>query len=217
MAAQAVGAGAGAEAQAVGGDVAVIDVQFDVSGTRVPVDYAAALARAVANALPWFDASPQAGIHALRAAPSTHGMLVLARRAKLVLRVPASAAAASLALTGHVLAIAGESVVVGSGSPRPLIPSATLYAQRVTTGAPDERAFHDDVVRWLADLGVRCEFISGRARSVTTGGREIAGYGLALHGLSPSDSLRVQCEGMGDERRLGWGLFVPHKAIATAA
>jgi len=202
-------------AQVAGRGVPVVDVFFDIAGTRVPADYAAALARAVAQVLPWFEADPRAGIHALRAAPSTHGQLVLARRAKLALRVPASAVSASLALTGQVLAIAGEAIVVGEGSARPLAPSATLFAQRVVTGAPDERAFHDDVVQWLQDLGVRCEFISGKARSTRVGDRQITGYGLALHGLAPADSLLVQGEGMGTERRLGCGIFVPHKAIAT--
>jgi len=70
-------------------------------------------------------------------------------------------------------------------------------------------------VQWLKDLGVRCEFISGRARSTNVGDRQITGYGLALHGLAPADSLLVQGEGMGTERRLGCGIFVPHKAIAT--
>jgi len=206
------------QATHAGGDgIAVVDVLFDLSGTRVPADHAAALARAVADALPWFDAEPRAGIHPLRAAPSTHGALVLARRAKLVLRVPVSEASESLALAGRVLDIAGESVVVGQGATRPLVPSATLYAQRVATAARDERAFHDDVVRWLAGMDVRCEFISGRARCLSAGGGEITAYGLALHGLAPSDSLRVQSEGLGGQRRLGCGIFVPHKTIATAA
>ena len=63
-------------------------------------------------------------------------------------------------------------------------------------------------------MELRCEFISGRARTVVAEGREIAGYGLALHGLAPADSLRVQREGMGGERQLGCGIFVPHKSIA---
>lgn len=204
-------------ARAVGERVPAVDVLFELSGIRVPTDYALALARAVARTLPWFDAEPRAGIHPLRAAASTHGMLVLARRAKLVLRVPASRAEACLVLTGRALDIAGESLVVGEGSARPLAPCATLYALRVATGACDERGFQDDVARCLAQMEVRCQFISGRARTIAAEGREITGYGLALHGLAPADSLRVQGEGMGGERRLGCGIFVPHKAIATPA
>jgi CRISPR-associated protein Cas6 len=200
-----------------GMDVSVVDVLFELSGTLVPADCAAALALAVTAALPWFEAEPRAGIHPLRAAPSTHGTMVLARRARLMVRVPEARAAGTLALTGRRLDLGGEPVTVGAGRLRALAPSATLFAQRVASDSRDERAFHDHVVRWLAELGVRCEFISGRARSVGAEGREVVGYSLALHGLGPADSLRVQAEGLGGERQLGFGIFVPHKAIATSA
>jgi CRISPR-associated protein Cas6 len=216
----AIAAGTNVPAEEVlgeGASVSAVDVLFELSGTQVPADYAAALALAVTAALPWFEGEARAGIHPLRAAPSTHGTLVLARRARLMVRVPDARAAEALALTGRRLDLRGEPVTVGAGHVKALAPSATLYAQRVATGARDERAFHDDVVRWLADLGVRCGFISGRARSVGAGDSEVMGFSLALHGLGPADSLRVQAEGIGGERRLGFGIFVPHKAIATSA
>ncbi len=198
-------------------DVPAVDVVFEVAGERVPADYAALLARAVVAVLPWLEREPRAGIHPLRAAPSTHGMLVLARRARLVLRVPAARAAAALALRGSTLEVAQERLRVGAAAEHPLTPSSTLYARRVVTGAHDERAFHDDVAHWLAESGLRCDFISGRASRIAAGASEIVGHGLALHGLSPADSLRAQGEGCGGERLLGCGIFVPHKAIATAA
>jgi CRISPR-associated protein Cas6 len=210
------GAPAAPAGPAAGGRVAAVDVSFELAGRQVPADYALPLARAVSGVLPWFDAEPRAGIHPLRAAASTHGMLVLARRAKLVLRVPASHAVTCLALCGAALDVAGEAVTVNAAVEHALMPSATLYAHRVVTGAGDERAFHDDVLRWRDEIGVRCEFISGRARRIAGEGGEVLGYGLALHGLSPSDSLVVQSEGMGTLRRLGCGIFIPHKAIATA-
>ena len=47
--------------------------------------------------------------------------------------------------------------------------------------------------------------------------REIVGFALSLHGLAPEESLRMQAEGMGGDRRLGWGIFVPPKSIAAVA
>jgi CRISPR-associated protein Cas6 len=206
---------AGVSGQRIG--VPAVDVLFELSGSHVPADYASALAVAVSAVLPWFAAEPHAGIHPLRAAPSTHGTLVLARRARLMVRVPDARATQALALAGRRLDLQGEPVTVGAGHLKALAPSATLYAQRVATSARDEPEFHGDVVRWLAALGVRCEFITGRARSVRDEGRDVVGYSLALHGLAPADSLRVQADGIGGERRLGFGIFVPHKAIATSA
>jgi CRISPR-associated protein Cas6 len=194
-----------------------IDMSFALAGTRLPAEYAAGLASALDTALPWFPGEPRAGIHPLRAAASTQGMLVLARRARLVLRLPSSRAPESAELCGRTLEVAGERVTIGGAVEHELAPSGTLYAHRVVTGARDELSFHADIERWRAESGIRCEFISGRARRIAGAGYEAVGFGLALHGLSAADSLRVQVEGIGVDRRLGCGIFVPHKAIATPA
>jgi CRISPR-associated protein Cas6 len=194
----------------------VVDVAFALEGTTLPADHAESLACAVERWLPWLADEPGAGIHPLRTAATSHGMLVIARRAKLVLRLPAGRARESRELCGRTLAIGESQVSIGAASERPLSPASTLYASRVMTDAPDEQAFHGAVVRWLADAGVRCEFIAGRSRRLIAGGREVTGFALALHGLAPADSLHVQASGMGGQRRLGCGIFVPHKAIAIA-
>ncbi|PIV74684.1 MAG: hypothetical protein COW56_04530, partial [Rhodocyclales bacterium CG17_big_fil_post_rev_8_21_14_2_50_68_7] len=46
------------------------------------------------------------------------------------------------------------------------------------------------------------------------GPERFAGFGLMLHGLSPEDSLRMQSSGLGTNRTLGCGIFIPHKSIA---
>jgi CRISPR-associated protein Cas6 len=87
----------------------------------------------------------------------------------------------------------------------------------VASDAGDAQAFEAEVPKLLSALRVDCEFISGRRRQASAGGREIAGFALALHGLTPADSLRVQSLGIGGERRLGWGVFVPAKSIAAVS
>lgn len=192
-----------------------VDVVFGLEGTSLPSDHAEALARAVAQWLPWLDDEPAAGIHPLRTAPTTQGVVLLARRARLLLRVPARRAEAALALAGRRLDV-GEGLATSGGEVRELMPSPTVYAGRVVSAAVDDRAFHDEIAGWLAASGVGCEFISGRPKPCTAGGTTTLAWGLALHGLAPAESLRVQGEGCGPHRRLGCGLFVPHKAIAVS-
>ncbi len=192
-----------------------VDVVFGLGGTSLPHDHAEALALAVAVWLPWLEDEPSAGIHPLRTAPTTQGMVLLARRARLTLRVPAHRAAASLGLSEKRLEV-GEGLAIGGGEVKAFVPSPTLYSGRVATTARDDRAFHDEVARWLDAVGVHGEIISGRPRRLAAGGQEVLAYGLALHGLSPADSVRVQGEGLGPHRRLGCGIFVPHKAIAVS-
>jgi len=43
----------------------------------------------------------------------------------------------------------------------------------------------------------------------------LRGYSLMLDGLSAADSLRLQETGIGRHRRLGCGVFVPHKSAAA--
>ncbi len=206
-----------AMAEAPARATAAVDVAFDVAGTSVPADHAWPLMRAVEALLPWLAGEPTAGIHPLRTAPTTYGVALLARRAKLVLRVPEARLADALALAGSVLDVADSRVVVGAGLARPLRPSATLSAQRVASAAAEAGAFEAEVAQWLAALGVGGRYIAGRARHGSAGGRDVAGFALALHGLAAADSLRIQAEGMGAHRRAGWGLFVPAKAITAAA
>ena len=197
--------------------VPAVDVAFDVAGTSVPADHAWPLMQAVDALLPWLADEPTAGIHPLRMSPTTYGVALLARRAKLVLRVPERRLSAALALAGTVLDVGGSRLAVGAGQARPLRPSATLAAQRVASAAADTGAFETEVGQWLATLGVGAGYIAGRARHGRAGGVDVAGFALALHGLAAADSLRVQAAGMGAHRRAGWGLFVPAKAITAAA
>jgi CRISPR-associated protein Cas6 len=194
----------------------VVDVVFAVAGTSLPADHAWPLLQAILRRLPWLAGEALAGIHPLRATPTAYGVVLLAQRAKLVLRVPEVRLPDCLALQDADLDIGGSPLAVGAGGPRELRPSATLAAQRVVSEAGDARGFEGDVRRALQALGVECALISGRPRQTSAGGREIAGFALALHGLSAADSLRVQSVGIGGDRQLGWGVFVPAKAIIAA-
>jgi CRISPR-associated protein Cas6 len=197
-------------------DLEVVDVAFAVGGTSLPADHAWPLFQAILRRLPWFAGEALAGIHPLRTAPTSHGVVLLAQRAKLVLRVPEARVPECLALKDAALDVAGSPLAVGAGAPRGLRPSATLAALRVVSDAGDASGFEDDARRALQALAVDCELISGGRRQASAGARAIAGFALSLHGLSAADSLRVQSVGIGGDRGLGWGVFVPAKAISAA-
>ncbi len=197
-------------------DPQVVDIVFDVEGTSVPVDSAWPLLREVERRLPWFADEEGAGIHPLRGAATAYGVVLLAQRTKLVLRAPAARLADCLALQGAELDVGGDGLRIGPGRERPLRPSVTLSAQRVAIAATDAQAFEREARRLLEALGVAGDLISGRRRHGRGRGREITGYALSVAGLNAADSLRIQGAGLGAERGLGWGLFVPAKAIVAA-
>jgi CRISPR-associated protein Cas6 len=190
----------------------VVDVVFGLDGASLPAEYAYDLWREVHRRLAWLEDEASAGIHPLKTSPGGEGVVLLARRAKLVLRVPERRLGDALALAGTRLDV-GSGLAVSGGAAKPLHPWHTLHAQRVATGARDEAAFGDEVAGWLAARAVVCEFITGQRRTHRAGPREISGFSVVLHGVKPADSLGLQFEGMGGERGLGWGLFVPYKSI----
>lgn len=198
-------------------DASVTDVVFGLTGRTLPAEYAWGLWQAVRRWLPWLADEPIAGIHRLRTAPTGYGVVLLANRAKLTLRVPQRRLGDALALSGKSLDVGGSDLAVGTGTARPLWPWATLHAHHVATAAGSEAAFQDEVAAWLQARGVACQFITGRRRTVRAGEREIVGFSVVLHGLTPEASLRMQFEGMGGERALGCGILVPHKSIAAVA
>ncbi len=197
-------------------DPAVADVVFDVAGTLLPADNAWPLLQEIERRLPWLESEVQAGVHPLRAAPTSNGLVLLAQRAKLVLRMPETRLEECRTLEDALLDIAGRALRVGAGRPRGLRPSATLHAHRVAADTDDNGEFECAVGELLRALEIDCEYISGGRRTGRAGGRTISGFALALHDLRPADSLHIQAVGIGSDRPLGWGIFVPAKEIAAA-
>ncbi|HET9762960.1 MAG TPA: type I-MYXAN CRISPR-associated protein Cas6/Cmx6 [Casimicrobiaceae bacterium] len=193
----------------------VVDVVFAVAGTALPEDYHFALLHEVARCLPWLAADPEAGIHPLRGAPTDYGVMLLPRRTKLVLRLPAKRVPDAQALAGHELEVEGRKLSVGTSSVRALEPYGALYAHLVAGDGAEEGIFLEGIAARLAALRAPCEPVCGRRRSVRAGEREIVGFSLMLHDLTAEHSLRIQRSGIGEERKLGCGIFVPHR-LASA-
>ena len=199
------------------GGARMVDMVFDVAGTSLPAEHAFELWRAALRWLPWLEGEAGAGIHRLRTAPTGYGVVLLAGRAKLALRVPERRVGDTRALSGRTLDVDGSLLAVGAGAARPLRPWATLHAQQVAAVSSAETAFQDEVAASLRALGVAGQFITGRRQTVAAGAREVVGFSVVLHGLAPEGSLRMQAEGMGGDRGLGCGIFVPYKSIAAVA
>ena len=192
----------------------MVDVAFSLRGGSIPADHGWQLFRLLAERLDWLAAEAEAGVHPIRGARAVAGEIHLGGRARLMLRLPQERVQQSFALSGTRLDL-GDSVEVGSARLRPLFAHVTLYSQFVTTGTPDEAVFQQDVGAELRRAGIECKVICGRMRRAQTQGAEIAGFSLMLHELSPEHSLRIQATGLGGGRKLGCGIFIPHKSAGA--
>lgn len=190
----------------------VVDVVFGLQGGPLALDYADLLWRAVQGRLPWLADEPGAGIHPLAGVSAGDAEIYLTRRARLTLRLPRHRVAAAEALSGSRLAL-GEGVLVGASTVKHLSQITTLYSPFVTVGLADEAAFQAACQAALAADGISARLVCGKAHVGRGGGSEWHGFSLMLFGLSIENSLRVQQQGLGGERKRGCGIFVPHKAV----
>jgi CRISPR-associated protein Cas6 len=197
----------------------LVDLAFPVQGRALPREHRALLAQALAERLPWLGVVPGTGIHRLNLVSGGGAggeQELLSARTRLTLRVPREQAdAATGALAGQTLDVGGQPLRLGAPQLRELLPHRTLYAHFVAAPSDDEMAFLAMVDDELRTLGVACRPVVGRRQEVTGDAGPLPGFSLMLDGLSPEDALRVLLQGLGAHRRMGCGLFIPHKSAAA--
>lgn len=194
-----------------------IDLQFDLVGSTIPADNAQLLRKAILALLPWLGEDSGSGIQHLKGAETNSGdaSLNINRRTKLFLRVPRTRVDDVQTLIGQTLDLAGHPLQIGGFKTREFSPFANIYAHFVDTGSSTEEQFVQDVMRELdGRFQLRCGFICGKQQTLQSDGGRLTGYSLMLHDVPPHKSLQLQDDGLGRNRLLGCGIFIPHKSIA---
>ena len=203
----------------------IVDLVFDIHCQCLPVDHAYVLSQTIQQSLPWFEQELQAGLHLIHGAESGNGwyrpngqdeLLYLSRRTKLTLRLPQyRITAATRALTNLNLDIAGYSLTVNKAVEKPLSPMPVLLARHVIADPKqDEEIFLEQVVMQLELLGIPCrKALCGKTHYFKLPVGELFTRSLMVADLKPSDSLTLQQQGLGSGRKMGCGLFIPHKDI----
>jgi CRISPR-associated protein Cas6 len=201
----------------------IVDAVFAITCRSLPVDHAYALSQAVQAALPWFAEEPEAGLHTIHGASSGAGWIrpegpeqrvELSHRTRLALRLPGRRLEDAAALVGHTLDVAGSALRVDKLSARPLARITTLFSRSVVLAEDEESAFLAAAGRELGALGMEpSTMLCGREVLLATPGRTYRTRSLMVAGLSMEQSLELQRRGLGVERKLGCGVFIPHKAV----
>ena len=198
----------------------MVDLQFDLVGSTIPVEHAQILSDGVQRLLPWLSEEAGAGIQHLKGAETNSGdaTICMNRRTKLLIRVPKARLADMQQLSGQMLDLAGHTLQIGRFKPREFSPFSHLYSHFVDTGSAGEEQFVQDVMRELdGHFQLRCGFICGKAQTLQTPSGPLHGFSLMLHDVPPHKSLQLQDEGLGRNHLLGCGIFIPHKSIAALA
>lgn len=209
------------------GKTNAVDMVFRIQCPRLPVDHAYDLLQAVATELPWFTEETGAGIHSIYGAGSGNGwlrpprgqdgILHLSKRVRLILRVPQSRVEQCVALCGVMLQVADYRLMVNSYSLRAIQPTPTLFARGVTTAVDEtEASFLERIHHNLLDLGMTVpKLLPGLTHEIQLPGQNLRVRSLLLADVSAADSVKLQEIGFDENRKLGCGLFVPHKSVAS--
>ena len=202
----------------------IVDVVFSIQCRTLPVDHAYALSQAILHGLPWLVGEKNAGVHTIHVAESGNGwmrpdkpdsLLYLSRRTKLMLRLPKRRIEDAGKLTGQTLDVGGNPMQVEKATVKPLSTLTTLFSRYiVTSDGMDEAAFLQAAVAELKNMGIRSKkMLCGIERVIVTPDRAIHTRSLMLADLGVEESVKLQQQGLGTDRKLGCGLFIPHKGI----
>ena len=206
----------------------IIDVSFKVYCRQLPLDHAYVLSQAVQKALPWITDESRAGIHLIHGAESGNGwirpqepdaVLHLSRRTRFMLRLPIQRLSAARRLADAPLQVGGYELQLNDPQVKRLLPLKTLFSRYVITdNIEDEAAFLDQADRLLREEGIRVSrMMNGRPHVLRMPEQNLCTRSLMIDGLGIEESIHLQQHGLGEGRKVGCGLFLPHKGIDAVA
>ncbi len=204
----------------------IVDLVYNISCKMLPLDHAYEFSRALQDALPWLADEESAGIHLIHGAESGNGwyrpenaeneILHLSRRARMSIRIPKARIEDARALVGQTLEIDGYPLTVGEPTTKLLSSMPTLFS-RYVVGAEgqDEEEFLEHVVEEMRKLRIPVrKIMCGRSHMLRMPEENIHTRAIMVADLDPAHAVLLQEQGIGPGRKLGCGLFIPHKGIS---
>lgn len=204
----------------------IVDLSYKIDCRQIALDHAHDLSVALHDALPWLAEEDDAGVHLIHGASSGNGwqrpdetspedFIYLSRRARMQLRVPRERVEEAHELTGQTLQVGDYTVVVGEAEVKPLTTLGTLFARYVPVmQGEDEEAFLQRIVSEMRDLDVHVKkVLCGVGHTFNLPEGRVETLSVMVADLDPQSSVMLQQKGIGDGRKRGFGLFIPHKGI----
>lgn len=187
-----------------------IDLWFPLVGSSLPADHGYPMYGALCRRVPELHEADWWGLHTLRGQLDGRGAVLLPKRPRLGIRLPADRIPMVLKLAGGSLDVDGHRVSLGAPNVAALAP-APAVSTRVATikGAMDAGAFRAAFERQLQQRDLNGSVQVGRRKVIRVGPHTIVGFSCRVSGLSDAASLVLQARGIGGRRRFGCGMFRP--------
>ena len=202
----------------------VVDVSFKVQCKQLPLDHAYALSQTIQKELPWISDETQAGIHLIHGAESGNGwirpqepdaLMCLSRRTRFMLRLPKHRLLDAERIADKVLDVDGYELILSKPRQKLLSPLTTIFSRYIITEhIEDEEAFLNQAAEMLQKQGIRVKkMISGLTHVLRMPEQNLNTRSLMIDDLEIEESMYLQQQGLGEGRKVGCGLFLPHKGI----
>ncbi len=202
----------------------IVDLSFKVQCKQLPLDHAYDLSQAIQGSLPWIADEPRAGIHLIHGAESGNGwirpqepdaLLNLSRRTRFMLRLPKHRVTDAMQLAEKRMQVGNHELVLSQPQEKLLSSHTTIFARYIVTDhLTDEEAFLEMAAGLLDSQGIQArKMMSGRAHVLRMPEQDLATRSLMIDSLDTEESVHLQRHGLGAGRKVGCGLFLPHKGI----
>jgi CRISPR-associated protein Cas6 len=178
----------------------------------------------VITELPWIEDDKRAGIHLIHGAESGNGwirptnpdeLIYPSRRTLFTIRTPQEFVENVKQLDGKSLKVCDTNIEFSKPSIRKLSRLTTLFARYILAEqVEDEEAFLNEMAELLSSKNIKPKkMMSGRATTLTFPNEIFRVRSLMIDGIDITESVQLQEEGLGEGRKFGCGLFLPHKGI----
>jgi CRISPR-associated protein Cas6 len=187
-----------------------------IEGKMLPLDHGYALYGSLCYALPQMHGDGRLWqvlpVRGELAGP----MLRLTMQSELRIRAPLADVDELLFLSGSRLEVDYSIVRLGDATIKPLRPAPSLQSRIVIIKSSgieraEEESFLPSFLKQLdqltEDTGT-IKTVMGKRRAIRVSGYRVIGWQMFVHGLSATDSVRVQSIGIGAKRKMGCGSFV---------
>jgi len=205
----------------------IIDISFNIICKQLPIDHAWELREQIRQVLPWFEDCKTAGIHHIHVAESNNGwmrpddenaVLYPSRRTRMYLRIPSDRQAETEQLSKKEISIAGIPLGFGKSKIKKLTNTSIIYSRHVMSSkdeTEDEFLIRNaEEIKQLTGVSVK-KMMSGKNHIIKTPNGDLHTRHLMIADLDTDPSIQIQQVGLGEERQLGCGIFLPHKGIKS--
>ena len=202
----------------------VVDINFKISCTHLPLDHAHILSQAILQKLPWAESNPYTAIHLIHGAESGNGwirpegpdeVIYPSRRTLFSIRTSSEHVDQVSELANQTVMLDDIALTLTKPTIRKLSKLTTIFARYlVAENVDNEEAFLTEMYALLKAKGIKpSKMMSGRIHTMQFPDNTVSTRSLMLDGIEIPQSVQLQQEGLGQGRLYGCGIFLPHKGI----